>query len=301
MQLKQGIYPGLSYEDYDAIDAVRATDLKAYKVSPRRARHMRDNPLVGKHLDLGNAVHTILGEPHLFEQRYVAMEYCVEPIKSGPRKGEPCGCTATWINDGRPLCGKHGSAELHNETRTMLGPSEMRVIRTLSHAVMQRPDIVGIVARPHQTETVIVWDEPDYGVQGKCRIDQWNNDDDLTIVDLKTTSAADLTPATMSKVIHTFGYHNSLGWYRRGCRKLGRSVDHVFLLFLQTVQDMDVAGYWMEEGALDQGEDEMLACLDKYVAAKKTNFYPGVQLDCTHATVGLPEWARADQEVIFDG
>ncbi|NBQ49287.1 MAG: hypothetical protein EBY40_01175 [Marivivens sp.] len=297
--MKPGIYDNMSYDEYHAIDAVRASQLKPYKLSARRGRHAELTPLTGRFLGLGNAIHTRILEPHEFDARYVVLGPCQAEMKSGARKGQACGSPGTVSSGGISYCGRHGSAA-DSDGRMALTEAEDRACTRIQAALNERPDILRYLDAPHHVERVMVWDDPDTGVACKCRIDHQLSEDN-TIVDLKTTSAQDLKPGTLMKAVASLGYHIGFAWYRRGCRALGIPTDRVLTVWLQTVQDNDVAAYWMEEDALDQGEREAMDCLARLVEGRKSGVYPGVQTDCTHETIGLPEWAIDAPQLIDEG
>ena len=196
-------------------------------------------------------------------------------------------------------CGRHAPAKPDIDSRIVLTLPENKTVFNIAAALNERPDILRYLNAEHHTERVMVWEDPDTGELCKCRIDQQNIDG--TIVDLKSTAARDLKPRTLMSVIYNFGYHQSLAWYRRGCRVLGVPTDRVRLIWLQTVEDNDVASHWLDEDALDQGEREAMECLARLVKARETGVCPGVQTDCTHETIGLPEWAIDEQELIHEG
>lgn len=296
--VETGVYDDMSYADYAAIDAVRATQLKPYKISARRGRHAELNQLSGRFLDVGNAIHTLVLEPDEFEKRYAVLGPCEAEIKSGARKGEACGLSGTVEVNGQSFCGKHGKA-------TGGGPfclklDEYKTAMNIIGALDQRPDIRQHLDAPSHTERVLVWNDPDLGVLCKCRIDRQTIEDG-TIVDLKTTAAPDLSARTVMGISHKLGYHNSLAWYRRGCRVLGIDVAAVLIVWLQTTADNDVAAYWLDDDALDQGESEMMSAAECMLQARSTGHYPGVQTDCRNAIIGLPEWAQDELELIHEG
>jgi hypothetical protein len=297
--MKPGIYENMSYEDYHAIGAVRASQLKGYRISARRGRHCELNPPMGRALSLGNAIHTAILEPGEYPSRYVVLGPCEAEIQSGKRKGELCGGSGLHISGGKSYCGRHAPAKPEIDERVVLTLPENKTVMNLAAALQERPDILRYLDQDHYTERVLVWQDPDMGVLCKARIDHQLHSG--TILDLKSTSARDLTPRTLMGVVYNFAYHQSLAWYRRGCQVLGEPPGDVMVVWLQTVEDNDVAAYWLDDDALDQGEREAMDCLASLIKARETGVCPGVQTDCTHATLGLPEWAMDDTEVVFNG
>ena len=296
-----GIYENLTYEQYDAIDAVRSTQLKPYFISARRGRWAEKNPKTGRHFSLGRAVHTAISEPAEFDKRYAVLGQCTSTIQSGKRKGEQCTAPGVMFNDGRSLCGMHGDESLHTEQRECITAGENKTVICLQAALMERPDITRYLTEPHYTERVLVWEDPETGLKCKCRIDHQARDEYREITDLKSTSAENLKPRTLSREIWKFRYDFSLGWYRRGCRALDIPTDAARLVFLQTTYDMDVASYSLHEDALDQGEGDAVKALRTLAKARETGRYPGVQKDSLGCVIALPEYAQQDPMEVFNG
>jgi hypothetical protein len=73
--MKDGIHHGLSREEYAALPRTNWSSLKHVGVSPAHYAHEVDVPSPPTaSMAAGNAFHTALLEPHLFETRYVVWQ-----------------------------------------------------------------------------------------------------------------------------------------------------------------------------------------------------------------------------------
>lgn len=272
-----GVYPGLTYDQYDAIPAIRGSDLTPYQVSPRRAKWKKANPPSSDALRLGLAYHTAILEPDRFDQDVAVLAPCCEILKSGARKGMACAAAGKYLIDGKSYCGKHGHAEEADTSRTIINEFELNQIISAKTAIMQHTEIVQVLTEPHDNELTLVWEDPETRELCKARLDQKNKQGNRAVGELKTTSAQTLSPFHVEREIRKFGYDIKAAWQLAGCDALGLATDHYLFVLIQTVQDCDVAAYWLHENSLALGRIKARACLHKLIEARKNNHYPGIQ------------------------
>lgn len=274
---KPGLYPDLTYDQYNAIPAIRGSDLTPYLVSPRRARWKKNHPPSSEALRLGLAYHTAILEPHLFEQDVAVLGPCCMELKSGKRKGQPCMNAGKYFINNRSYCGTHGDESQADKRRTIISEQELNQIISAKTALMQRPAITEILNKPHQNELTGVWQDETTGELCKFRLDQKNVDGEQEFVELKTTSAPTLNAYHCESEIRKYGYHIKAAFQQAGCKALGIDSDYYLFLFIQTTQDCDVAAYWLSENTMELGDQIARKCLADLVKARDTNTYPGVQ------------------------
>ena len=272
-----GVYPGLTYAQYEAIPAIRGSDLVPYMVSPRRARWQKANPPSTDALRLGSAYHTAVLEPHRFDKDVAVLGPCCEILKSGQRKGKACSAAGKHLIGGKSYCGKHGNAEDADTSRTIVSEYELNRIISAKTALMQRTDIVEQLNQPHHNELTLVWKDDGTGQLCKARLDHKNNDGDRSIIELKTTSAAMLSAFHVEREVRKFGYDVKAAWQASGAHQLGIGTNHYLFVFIQTTQDCDVAAYWLHESSLGAGWTKSRRCLNDLIEARNSNHYPGIQ------------------------
>lgn len=268
-----GIYRGMSFPDYLNIDAINASMLKPHAVSPRHAKWKAGEDQDTAALSLGRVVHTAMLEPDRF-----ASEYAVAPKV-----------------DRRTKAGKQRWAEFQAESegRIVVTAEEHRLACVISTQAYRVPHIADLLAVDEgEREVTVVQTEPEHGLLCKARPDivrRWDNR--LAIVDVKTTSAQNLLPHTLSRDIHRFGYHIQAAWYMDlWAMATGESPDAFVLLFCQTNNDMDVAAYELDEDSIEQGRREARRYLKRIVECRASGSWPGVQPSRV-GTIGLPVYA----------
>ena len=164
----KGLYYDLSYETYDAIDAVRWTTLKNMDVSEAHyrwcLRHPREDTPA---LDLGRKVHVALLEPASFKARYALWE--------GP------GTRAT--NAYKAFAAE---AEQSGYEGVVL-PEEWADILAMAAAVRRDP-YTRKYTRSGRSEVTIVWTDKVTGLRCKARIDRLSR---TTATNFKTAKTVD--------------------------------------------------------------------------------------------------------------
>jgi hypothetical protein len=82
---RPGVYPGVPFRDYIALDAVSSTLLKAMRRSPAHALAKRDEPQWSDALMLGDATHLMTLQPERFGEFYIAGGQCEGLTGKGAR------------------------------------------------------------------------------------------------------------------------------------------------------------------------------------------------------------------------
>ena len=288
-----GIYYDVPYSEYASWDALRSTDLKALLKAPL---YMREREDVDKpHFALGRAVHALAFERDTYKAEFVVAPKCRVTLKSGARKGEPCGAQAIGRNaDGGWACGNHGGKP-ENESRTILTLHLGKTVEMMSRRWMSHKGVRELLGDDRaKGEVSIVWEEG--GVLCKCRLDYWNAHTGV-ILDLKTTAKKFLDEQGTRYIIQDFGYHISAAWYLRGCQAINKPYHHAHdfkYLFQQTHTPYDIYLCELEGAAIDVGWNECNRGLELYAKCKDSNSWPGVQADGECGITGLPHYEQED-------
>lgn len=106
-----GIYQDVPFEQYASWRAINSGVVKWMKVSPKHGQAALNGEIRSddtRSMKLGRAIHCRILEPDTFADRFVVSRNCEAELKSGDRKGQQCGCNATFLGlDGKFYCGKH--------------------------------------------------------------------------------------------------------------------------------------------------------------------------------------------------
>lgn len=268
-----GVYPGLSYDDYAAIAAVRSSDLKGFRRSALHARYAMQHPAESATLMLGQAVHAALLEPDKADALYVAV----------PKV------------DGRTSAGKAAKAAFAeaNQGRIILSADDYAEALALSDAARAHPVARELLGGDGENELSLVWRDAETSLMCKARLDRrTNHRGHEAIIELKTTT--DAGPRGFARQVDQFGYHMSAAWYLRGLDALDPSPRRFIFIALEKGEPHAVACYELDELFLAVGRAECDRALRAYARARAADSWPGYPERIT--TLAAPGWLSLTPE-----
>jgi exodeoxyribonuclease VIII len=230
-------------------------------------------------MNLGSAVHTMVLEPHLFEDNFYVLD-------EGVRKN------SSIVQ----------SIKQDNPEKTILNHTQYECAKGMSFALLEHPISKQFSRTGGNIENSLIWQRQDSDVILKSRPDFFNDD---CIIDLKTTKNA--SPSSFSGSIFNFGYHRQAALAIDGLNKLtGRSYNSVILLVVESKTPFVTASYVLEDDeqvesdsvAISQGRREYKKAIDKYNECNKNNCWPSyMNENGSHLiSIDIPYWAR-DKEI----
>ena len=262
--MKPGIYQGMSYPDYAAIDAVRSSTLKLFKRSAMHARHAMLHPKESPALDRGHAVHACVLEPDKFANWVVA------PRKDGRIK------ESKTLADGTVILGKHDWAEWQAKHvgREIVSASDFDVCEGIVSAVYDHEAAVRLLSGHGSNEVVVVWNDTETGILCKARLDRISTVGGWTFVtDLKTTRNA--TQWAFSKAAYDYGYHTSAAFYLDGLATLHPAERRFAFIAVESDAPHGVSVFYPDEEFIGQGRRDYRRYLAEFHEAEQTGVWPG--------------------------
>jgi PDDEXK-like domain of unknown function (DUF3799) len=250
----------MTREEYEQIDAVNWTTLKAMRQSPKHYRYHAAHPTEDTAaMAMGRAVHTAVLEPDRFPLDY-----------------------AVWKGDRR--AGKEWEAfRAANADRTILRADEYAYCLEIRDAVRAHP-VAKHLLEAGEAEKTILWTDDATGLACKGRIDWLNG---IGLCDLKTT--ADLDPLRFGATAARMGYHCQLAFYRRGLAANGVQAP-VKIMAVEKSAPYDTAVFTLDEDTLYAGDEEVSELLRRVVECRAANAWPG-RFGDGEAPLTLPAWA----------
>ncbi len=191
MELKQGIFQGISFEDYLKIPALNSSYLKELIPVPAYALIPHEDTIYKK---IGRATHTYTLEPKLFWNYYIVSGL---DLAGNSKKGkanlaallmEYCGLTEEppsvgykdWVM--KKIKDKTG--------KDVLSTAQYGIIKQMDKVIHSHPT-AGQYLKAGRAELTIVWKDPGTGLWCKGRIDFIPTWPELIMLDLKSTKNAD--------------------------------------------------------------------------------------------------------------
>lgn len=249
-----GIYAGMSFTDYNAIEAVNHSLLKFALKTPAHYKHQKDHPSEESKecYEFGEGYHVRILQPEEWSRRLV-----VEPEINARSSTERAQLTE-W-------------RARQPADALVLTDDEIDRIEGMREALLRNEDARRIIEAPGHAEVVVVWDDPATGVRCKMRAD-WLLVGTLGL-DLKSTRGA--SREDFGRAILDYGYFRQMAMYEDGS-KAQTGADTEFLLIAQEKDgSFEAATYTVGEPSIALGRYEYRTALRQIAWCEKQGFWPG--------------------------
>ena len=274
--------------DYHAIDAVSASRLEDFLMSPRLYQALyvdktvKPGPPTDK-LELGIGCHAWLLEPDKFEQLVALVPN--EVLGKGGRRN-----TKAY----REFAAQHqGKALLKLDDSPHHGSMGWQTVKNIRRAVMAHPIAETLIRCATSFEEPFFWECLWTGLSCKAKPDlETSYKGRKLIVDLKTTGNSEHR-AFVGNLMR-YGYHRQAEFYRRAMQHKHRNhnkrlADFVFVV-VSTVPPHVVRVYSLPDEVLNLATDQITAGMERLAACYKTGDWsePNENEICE---LQLPKWA----------
>lgn len=269
--LGPGIHPGLSDGEYDAIDAVRSSHLKAL-VPPSTPAHLRElitHPKSKKCFDIGNAAHYGILRPEQFDKCFAVAGQCAATTKAGTR----CTNNGIWTLGDQWFCNVRGHAPdgAVCDDRTVITEDDYRKCVGMREAVWAHPRARDFLERAER-EVTGVWTDPATELLCKFRMDAviWAAG---MAGDVKT--ARDASAEKFVYAIRDRCYHLSAAFYEHGATALDRLIDRFFFIAVESEPPHCVNLLLLRSEVIEEGWKLARHALETYAHCRLLNLWPG--------------------------
>jgi hypothetical protein len=281
MKRPPGIYTGLTYEEYDAIDAVRAGHLGAALRSPAHYQAaLRTTKSATAAMKRGKLVHSLL-DPGSVAREYTT--YYGDKVKDPKR----------WKQ-----------FKLDNADKEIVSADELSNAQLIAESCHRAGEARDILRKPGQSEVVLVWTDEVTGLLCKCRID-WLTDDE--IVDFKTADDAEPEQFIRRRLVgyvkrdgvwqqrDSYGYCRQLAHYRRGAEAHGLNRG-ASIIAVETSDPYPVVVIDLQPSMLVHGNAQVSAALAIIADANKHASFPAYP---GRVKAELPEWVEDFESLLL--
>jgi hypothetical protein len=265
-QYPDGIYYGLSGEDYFAQRRFNATGAKLLLRSAAHYRASLESPKEpSTNMLIGSVVHVGVLEPAVFDARVAVAPGLDKRTKAGK---------ALW-----------DAFQDANAGKLVLGAEDFDCARRCIDAVRAHPAAAQLLNGAH-TEVSAFWTDGKHKVPCKSRWDILNHNG---IGDLKTTQ--DASRDAFSRSIATFGYDIQASLYLLGGEHLLHSTPEFFaFICVETAPPYAVAVYELGHATVEAGLWRTEQAMQRYRDAEEAQDWHGYPDVIT--TIDSPVWAR---------
>lgn len=268
IDLKPGIYRGVSFTDYCEWDAVNHSKLQRIDKSPL---HCKVIPSLEKSpaIRLGQLVHAGKLEPDSVDARYAVMPQFELSPENTTGKGEPSTSTATTYVKNKRSIFEEVSKQLG---KIIVSQSQYDQFNECMSAMLQNQYVTDHV-NAGQSEVSIVWIDEATGLLCKARLDSVSD----VIIDLKTSrdDGDRPLPESFDWSLWTYNYYSQAAYYREGWYQVtGEMLPFVFAV-VSTTPPIQCIAAPVGEMTLSLGSQTNARRLKRYAECKESGVWPG--------------------------
>ena len=256
----------MSNADYHAKSAISKSGLDLIHRAPALFKHRRENPIEPTAaMRMGTLVHTAVLEPHLMSDWLVERKF---DRRTSAAKTE------------------YEAFLIASAGREIVTKEELDKLHAISEAVHSHESAGEALAMLAEVETSIFWNDPDTGVECRCRPDGILSNG--TIIDVKTTRGA--SHEDFTKSIAQYRYHVQAAYYSDGYTAAYGKPPTAFMFIAVEIEPPHlVACYVASAAMIARGRADYQTDLRTYAWCLERDEWPG--LAPRPVFIDLPRWA----------
>jgi exodeoxyribonuclease VIII len=287
--LAPGIYYDIPFDEYCKIPALNISTLDWGKYSAEHLKAALDGKLTkdSQAMNFGRAVHARLLEPDVYATTFSVSPGCQEPLKSGKRKGEPCGCSAVYhVEGGKWLCGKH-AWEGMEPAPNVLTQEEAERVEAMAHKIKSHK-VVRLLRQRGGFEATVIWETE--GILCKGRLDKLVPRNDKlapVIVDLKKCRLGYARKDKFQKEIDAYNYAAKAAWYCDAVTNLTNDPPTFVWIAIEEDYPHGILALGATRKDILVGRSQYRELLSKYLVGKNSGEWQGYSNEIEWG--GLPD------------
>lgn len=257
------IHYGTNEAEYNAMDGLRISTVRAVMKNPARYKHDRDNPSTEKHFTIGSAVHSLL-----LEEGINVVHVPVKDWKTAKAREQRDAALA--------------------EGKYPLNDAEHAQALAMAESLRSHPTVAKHLAAGHN-EVAIQGPDPETWTPMKARLDILDIEA-RTIVDPKTSATTE--PGEFGTHAYRHGYHMAAAHYiEMAAQATGTHPDEWTFLFAVVEKTAPYLTYVtaLDADSLALGRRDRTQGIAQYLECERTGRWPGYTTDTITTT--LPTWA----------
>lgn len=271
--IQRGIYTELHSELYHGHkQSISRSAIMDFKRNPRKywARHLNPNrpkEAIKPSWEFGTAFHTLILEPHLFDENYI--------LKPEPMLLKDVGREAYDSY-------KNVIQYIENSGKIVLSLDKWDSLIKMRDSIYENPRAKELIEGAVY-ESSYFWKDEESGLMVKSRPDILHSN---LYVDLKTID--DASPHNFQREMVKFGYHIQGAMVRDGVKALtGRTINACINICVEKNYPHSIGVYIIDDEAIEAGSIDYKQTLLDLSACLSNNVFPDFEI----ATIGLPKWA----------
>ena len=262
MKFENGIH-AITNEQYHSSEGISRSDLVRFKKSPMHFKCKQKIKETAS-LIIGELVHTLVLEPHLFSERYIVNPGFDRRTKEGKLE--------------------YAEFQLASEGKRIIEANHYEEAVHIAESVNNH-EFKQYLQKGYRVENSIYFEHELTGLQCKVRPDAWLGD---IVIDLKTTTDASFRSFQSSAV--NYGYFLQAGMIKRALESLKKPLRNFIFVVVEKEAPYAIGIYKLDDEALEYGANEfdtLMVELNKYIQKNEFPDY-GIQ------TLSIPTWLKSE-------
>lgn len=275
---RHGIYHGLPFADYLAVDAISNSALALFKKSPRHYRHSPPQEETSA-MALGTITHAAVLTPLEVIATYVVMpNYATDP-NNQTADGSPTTSRTKWVRD------KEAEFKAMHQGKVFVAAKDYDAMMLMAKSIADCPEARDLLQGKGSSEVTIVWQDDETGLTCKGRIDRLCQP---RLGDLKTS--VDLKKFRHS--LRDFGYYRQMAYYVDGFARLTGEVLEPWIVAVEKSPPYCVQCAPVDAETLEYGRREYRRLLRELADCLESDTWPGPP---SPESWRLPDWAMQEE------
>jgi hypothetical protein len=257
--LELGLFENMTYDDYNAINAIRSTDVKAASRSMRYWQRSKQQKDETEALSFGRLLHLMMNDED------TALDNVLAPLIN-ERTGEAYGFDTKAQKEHR--------SKVEKEGKVIMPEPDIKMMKEMVKSAKSHPLFGSCITDDEdcKQEIVVVWEEQ--GVPCKAMIDVINP---FALVDWKSIHPEMCTSFGIDLAVRKFRYDIQMTFYNRGLRYHGMEREHLILAFMEkheVAPDFVMREIGLQEKA--EAEETINFLLPQMAECLRTGYYSGL-------------------------
>lgn len=261
------LHLGMTYKDYERLPGMRFSTAKKGLSSMKSLKSAIDGGTNerSKEMVIGEACHTCLLQPELFEKRYLR----------GPDERRN---SKAW---------KEAEEKALGYDKILLKPGEFDEVLEITRSVLVEPASRDLF-KDTQVEVSIAWTDITSGLKLKARIDCFSRD---RIIDFKTSSCA-APHAFQRRLVSDYHYALQAAYYQRAWHSVTSTIVPFTFVVAEKSPGYPIAVYDIHEADMEVAQMGLNDLLADIATSMTMDDWPGYG----RRMLELPEWYIQKQE-----
>lgn len=276
--IEPGIYDGIPFREYLAIDAFHKSDVLPLEMSAAEWKFQQDHPKKTAALEFGSLIDTLIFEPDQFPDRFNLLPKTYVDGKDDDDND----IVKPW-NGQTNIC-KQIKAQMESSDLPLISAKDYQIAMMMKSQVYNHR-----TAREYLSEgrpqVTLIWIDAEFGVLCKARTD-WLRPD--SIIDYKST--IDASEYGFPRQVDKYGYYIQASFYRDGYHAVTGDWLPFKIIAGEKAGPLNVATYRLDDPeSLLTGRKQYKRNMLKLMNCKQYNHYPGYS--DFEEPLALPSWS----------